>query len=125
MSKKYGLTTSKWKETKAEIRSILIDLAKNRQTITYGDLTAQLTTATLHPYSYAFGALLRQVCEEEELAGRGLMCALVVRKSSGIPGNGYFKYADTCGRDISNPKKCWQDEIERLYEIWEWVESTS
>lgn len=123
MQTKYGLSETQWIEAKAEIRRILIEVAQHRSTITYGELASQLTTVSVHPYAYAFGALLREVCNDEEVAGRGLMCALVVQKSSGMPGNGFFKYAGQLGRDVSDYKTCWYAEIERLYAIWDSNES--
>jgi len=118
MSTKYGFTLTQWDAIKSETHDILIEVARQQNTITYSDLAQQLTTATLHAGSYALGALLREVCHDEETAERGLICALVVRKSTGQPGNGFFKYARQFGRDISDPAIFWQSEITYLYEIW-------
>lgn len=119
MKTKYGLSEAIWQQAKSEMQDILIQVAQQRQTITYGELANLLSTVTLHPYAYAFGALLREVCDDEENAERGLICALVVQKSSGIPGNGYFRHAQSCGRDISDIQICWQNEIVKLYSVWE------
>lgn len=114
----YGLTDQQWDAAKAEILHMLIGLAKLEATITYGDLTAQLTTIAAHPGAYVFHALLRAVCHDEDAAGRGMICALVVSKATGIPGQGFFKAMVKNGRDCSDQKACWQAECQRLYRIW-------
>lgn len=125
MTTKYGFPATVWSSAKSEIMAILIEVARQRHTITYGDLALQLTTVSVHPYAYAFGALLREVCHDEEKAGRGLICALVVQKSSGLPGNGFFRYAERCGRNISDIKACWHTEVGSLYSIWDSHESSN
>ncbi len=125
MSTKYGFTQTEWRNIKAEIREMLIDVAHQKTTITYGRVARQLTSAILHAGSYALGALLREICHDEETAGRGLMCALVVRQSTGQPGDGFFKFAQQFGRDISNPTIFWENEINTLYQTWNTQESDS
>lgn len=116
---KYGLTATEWDATVDEIRGILIQIAKLRTTITYGELAAQLTTIRPHPGAYVFHALLRDICHEEEQLGRGMLCAVVVTKATGIPGQGFFKAMIKNERDCRHPKQCWKAEIERLYAIWD------
>jgi len=125
MNTKYGFTLPEWETIKAEIHEILIDVALQRRTITYGELATQLTSATLHAGSYALSGALHEICTDEETAGRGLMCALVVRQSTGIPGDGFFKHAIQFGRDISDPTSMWQTEVNFLYEIWNTKESNT
>lgn len=115
---KYGLTTDQWDAALVEIRHILIGLAKLRTTITYSDLTAQLTTVSAFPGSYTFHALLRDVCYAEDDAGRGMICALVVSKATGIPGQGFFKSLIKRGRDCADLEACWQAELDHIYRVW-------
>ncbi len=102
----------------AEIRCRLIDLAKRRETITYGELARQLETVEIHPYSYAFAGLLKAVCQMEDEAGRGLLCALVVRQSDGLPGNGFFRYALQRGRQFEDEQAFWEQEVNFIYQVW-------
>lgn len=115
---KYGLTPEQWQSAKAEMREVLIGVAKLQATITYGDLAAQLRTISPHPGSYVFQALLRDLCREELAAGRGMLCALVVAKATGIPGQGFFKALIGLGRDCSEIETCWQEECQRVYAVW-------
>lgn len=115
---KYGLTQDEWQAACAEIRARLIELARLRTTITYGDLTAQLTTIAAHPGSYVFHALLREVCYAEYEAGRGMLCALVVSKATGRPGQGFYKALIQRGYDCTDLEACWQAACAALYAYW-------
>ncbi len=116
---KYGLTPGQWQAAREEMREILVGVARLRTTITYGELAAQLRTIAPHPGSYVFQAILRDLCFAEEAAGRGMICALVVAKATGIPGQGFFKAMIRNGRDCADPQACWQAECERLYALFE------
>lgn len=115
---RYGLLLDEWDAAKADIREKMIQVAKLHTTITYGDLAAQLTTIAPHPGAYVFHALLREVCSDERKAGRGNLCAVVVSKAKGIPGQGFFKMLIQHGVDCTDVQACWETEIARLYEIW-------
>lgn len=116
---KYGLSSTQWQAALDELHDILIGLAKQRQTITYGELSTRMTVISPHPAAYVFHALLRAVCDVEASAGRGLICALVVSKATGIPGQGFFKLMISKERDCSNQRQCWQVELERIYKNWD------
>jgi len=103
------------------MREILIGVARIEATITYGDLAAQLQTIAPHPGSYVFQALLRELCREEEDAGRGMLCALVVAKATGIPGQGFFKGMIHNGREQTDTQG-WHAECDRLYALWQDME---
>lgn len=93
----------------------LIALAKARQTITYSELARQLGIHHRHP---AFMQILGEICREEEAEGRGMLCALVVAKATGIPGGGFFAGAAAWGRDVSEMEQSWREECERVFEAW-------
>lgn len=114
----YGLSDEQWQTAQSEIRKKMITVAQLETTITYGDLAAQLTSVVFHPGAYAFHALLREICYEEDDAGRGMLCAVVVSKAHGIPGQGFFKAIAKRGRDCSDPLQCWQAECTFVYEVW-------
>lgn len=114
---KYGLTAERWQAALDEIRDLCVDVACNGGTITYGELCAQLSVIHPHPGSYVFHALLRAVCESEEQAGRGLLCALVVNKETRMPGQGFFMMIAR-QRDCVDLVGCWQRELALLYHYW-------
>ena len=116
---KYGLNPDEWETAKEEIRELMIAVATLKTTITYSELAVQMMTISPHPGSYVFQALLRDVCKDEREAGRGMLCAIVVSKAKGIPGQGFFKAMIKQGYDCTDIQACWQNEIDRLYEIWD------
>jgi len=103
---------------KDEMRAILHEQARARQTITYGELAGRLTSVTLHPYSFIFTRLLQEVCGEEERAGHGQLCALVVSKATGMPSGGYFGMAAKQGLPTSDLEARWQEDLQALYDLW-------
>jgi hypothetical protein len=115
---KYGFTPEQWQTIRAEVRALMIGIAKLRTTITYGDFVAQLQTVTFHPGAWAFHALLREICFEEDDAGRGMLCAVIVSKATGQPGQGFFKALARRGRDCQDLTACWRAELARVYTIW-------
>ena len=55
----------------------------------------------------------------EHTAGRPMLSALVVGKTRGTPGHGFFILAKHLGLfDGRDRKKFWQEERDRVYEHW-------
>ena len=103
---------------KAEMAAILIECARQRQTITYGNLCDRLTTVSLDPGTFIFSHLLREVCGEELRKGHDQLCALVVSKATGMPSAGYFarEIADVSGPDML--EALWRSELEEVFARW-------
>jgi len=119
---KIRLTDSDRTALKAEMRDILINLARIKQPIAYSELAAQLQTAYIHYRAPAFGQILRDIAAEEEDAGRPMLAVLVVNKQTGICGAGFFKHAAAKGHDVAEPEQFWQDELTRVHDYWSNVE---
>jgi hypothetical protein len=115
MARKFGLEAEGWQSAKGELLDILIETARERGFITYGECTARLQTLQAHPGSYAFTALLREVCGEQERLGHGMLCALVVQKATRRPGHGYWLGMDCADGDLDT---CWQAECEFVWDYW-------
>lgn len=116
--KKYGYSPENWSALKNEIRSILIDTAKSsRKTITYSGLTEKIASANLVPNSPILSAALTEISEEENASGRWMLSAVVIRKD-GEKNNGFIEVAARLGRDVSDPEKCWDAEIEQVCKYW-------
>ena len=79
----------------------------------------RLDTIHLEPQNVALFRLLDEISIPEDEAGRGLLAALVVRKTGDkMPGKGYFKFAESRGRDTTDPVACWAAELATVYESW-------
>lgn len=102
----------------AEARTILMDWCKRRQTITYGELAHRIRSVRLtprHPWLYE---LLDDISREEDSQGRGMLSVVVVRKDTRLPGEGFYRLARKLGRDVSDRKRCWEIEFEKVIQAW-------
>lgn len=115
--KYYGHLWENWQAAVQEAQTLLITLARQRRTITYGELAASLTTISIDAGSYAMTGLLRDVHRLDMANQRPSLATLVVRRSDGRPGPGYFKgLADI--EDEAFNEDYWQAEFERLCTYW-------
>gem|GEM_PF-662625 len=116
---RWGFEREDWDTAKRQVKDILIEHARHRETTTYSDLCADVTVIHLRPYSWALMAMLGEVCSEED-AERGTMLASLVTKKDdeGLPGEGYFRHAERLGRDISDRRAFWESEIEKIFAVW-------
>jgi hypothetical protein len=112
------LTAKERSAAKEEMRAILIDHARARQTVTYSGLSLMIETARIHHRSPLFMHILSEVCAEEEAKGHGMLCALVVSKTTGIPGGGYFSGMAELERDVSDMEASWRVERDRVFDFW-------
>jgi hypothetical protein len=115
---KYGLAEAEWDEIKAEVRGILIGLARVEQTIYYSDLAIAISTAHMHHRAPAFAQILQDLCADEVAAGRPILGVLVVNKQTERCGAGFFKWCAAQGFDVSDPEAFWQREYERIVDYW-------
>jgi len=117
-----GLSDTDRAVIKAEMRDILVNLARINQPIAYSELAAQLKTAYIHYRAPAFGQILREIAADEEEAGRPMLAVLVVNKQTGICGAGFFKHAAAKGYDVSDIEAFWRAELARVHDYWSNVE---
>ena len=119
MAKKYGYPEDVWNKAKEEMRTILIDRAKNRGMIPYSELVRQIKTIHLEPDSYALGNMLGEISTEEDSASRGMLSVLVVHKSGDMqPGPGFYELAKSLGKDTSDILVFWVAELKRVFAYW-------
>ncbi len=114
---RFTLTEAEWEVMREAMRVELIEVAKQRRIITYGDL-ALLLPIYIHPGSYAFTRLLSQVCAAADAADEGSLCTLVVSKATGVPGAGFFRGMAEQGIDVSDFQNYWHAEVERVWARW-------
>jgi hypothetical protein len=71
------------------------------------------------PDSFALAAMLGEISEAEDAAGRGMLTVIVVHKQGDMqPGPGFFDLAKRLGRDTTDIVKCWVDELKKVHAYW-------
>ncbi len=95
-------------------------VAKNRQTIFYGDLL----TLIQKPLNSPFYRLLDSISHPEHSQGRPLLSAVVVRKRYTGPGRRFFVVARELGKlpnfytHASITTQFWKQELNRVSDYW-------
>jgi len=116
---KFGVTAKAWEAFKAEARTHLIEVAKNRAMITYGDLAAKMTSVHLEPHDQMLWEILGDISRDEAAAKRGLLSVVVVHKHGDMePGPGFFELAKFFGRKAGDRTKCFIEELHRVHAQW-------
>ena len=97
----------------------MVDVARRRSLISYSDLVREIESCALEPHDPRLDHLLGQIAEAEDEAGRGLLTVVVVHKTGDkIPGPGFFKMAQSRGRDTSDRVEFWISELQRVHDVW-------
>jgi hypothetical protein len=113
------LTEAQWSAVTDEAYHILIECARNRQTITYSELSRLLRSAYVHHRSPLFTRLLIDIGRRNDLAGEPSLPALVVAKLTGMPGGGFFTgLAEEHYGDSAKLESYWREELEKVFEYW-------
>lgn len=116
---KSRLSKADYVQIQAEIREILIGLAKIGKTIHYSELARQITCANIHHRSPIFEHILQSLCADEVAERRPILGVLVVNKATGRCGDGFYKWASGYGFDTHDPQAFWDAEFERVIEYWQ------
>lgn len=106
---------------------VLIQVAKERGVISYGELTRRLGG----PGRAYIGEVVGEISEDELRAGRGRLSAVVVRSDTGMVSGGFFglpktpaelerKAGEWQNAQLTEEERSyWQDERDRLYTYWQ------
>ncbi|MFC1755722.1 hypothetical protein ACFL96_20420 [Thermoproteota archaeon] len=121
--KKTDIQKKVWECTKEEMKIAIIKQAKREVMISYSELLKNVKSLKLNieeiDHRSIMAEMLGEISLAEDKAGRGMLSALVVHKTGDMePGQGFFDYAETLGRDISEKTKCWVREVERVHKYW-------
>jgi len=111
---RYGHKRATWEQAKNEAIRALVARARSGgdPTISYSELTTHIPSIPFNPEDYGFHALLYEISEEEDAAGRGLLSVLVVHKDGdGRPGRGFWDMAKKLGRDTRDKERFWAEEV--------------
>ena len=115
----HGFSDGVWRAAKEEARQAMIDVARRRDLTSYSDLVLRITSCSLEPYGSRLAHMLGEIATEEDEEDRGLLTAVVVHKTGDKkPGLGFFKLAESRGRDVCDTDLCWIEELRKVYQAW-------
>ena len=109
-----------WGAAKREMRDVLIRVAQRGETIAYSDVVARVQTISFDPREPGFAAMLGEISEEEDRAGRGMLTVVIVHKGGDMrPGPGFFDLAERLGRDVTELDRTWVEEFKKVVSHWQ------
>ncbi len=117
----YGFSDEQWRAAKDEAIEILSDRAAQpiNFTIFYSDLCDRIQTIEFAYDSKVFWEFLGEISTEEFLAGRGMLSAIVVRKTGEHkPGPGFIACATQLDLDVSDPDRTWSEQLNFVHDYW-------
>ncbi|WP_456384267.1 hypothetical protein [Persephonella sp.] len=106
---------------------ILLDRVKRRKTIFYSQLAREINAAAGKKVipergmamASALTEILHSICSGHVKKGRAMPGALVVSKKTGIPSDGFFRFASQLYNikleSSEERKKFWKDQLEKLF----------
>ena len=115
---RFGFSKSEWEVFKKESRQIMVETARSRGMITYGDLAAKMTTIPVEPHDMVLWEIIGDVARDEEKANRGLLSVVVVRKNDMQPGGGFYELAKYFNRNTGDKMKCVTTEMHKVHAVW-------
>ena len=115
---RWGIPLTQWADARASMRDAMIARARSGETITYAELAQAVAVTGFRPRSWALMAMLGEVCEAEDPVHDVWTASLVVRKDTGMPGDGYFAYAVREGLDCSDREAFWRERVQRVWNAY-------
>lgn len=115
----FGINEWDWERAKTEAKDIMVQRAHKQRTISYSELAEKITHVKLAAHDQRFFELIGEIARDEDALGHGMLSAIVVHKSGDMqPGPGFFELAKNLGRDTDDVRKCWIDELRKVYADW-------
>ena len=95
------------------VRQCLIQCAREERIVTFGEVGEWI-----HWLPHTLGQnLLTPINNLECAEGRPLLSAIVVNAETGLPGEGFFRYARICRKSEGlSDKNLWHREVGRVFE---------
>ncbi len=119
MNNPFGYPARPWALAKREARAVLIEAAREENTIAYPELVAEIHAIPLDPYDARLNTLLGQTSEDEDGAGRGMLSVVVVHKEGDQrPGSGFFEWAEALGYTVGDRDEFWITMLNKVYACW-------
>ena len=111
-----GIENPNMKEPDKTIYEAIVKVAEDEDCVYYGELASLIG---LSARTSKIGPILDRINRIEHSAGRPLLSAVVIKKMSGMPGNGFFNLARNLGlHDGNRNRKYWLKELRRVHDYW-------
>ncbi|MXY55855.1 MAG: hypothetical protein F4029_05365 [Gammaproteobacteria bacterium] len=114
----HGFAPADWDAAKEEARRAMVAAASRGGVVAYSELVAEIRALHLEPQSTHLAHMLGEISSAEHAAGRGMLTAVVVHKSDGVPGSGFFELARALGGDFNDSLAFWAAELAKVHETW-------
>lgn len=111
---RHGFPPENWEAAKTEAVASMAKRARRGRTMTYTELCEEIVSIQFDPHDSRLPHLLGQISTAEDADGRGMLTAVVVHKQDGQPGDGFYKLAESLGRDVKDPEATWISELNAL-----------
>lgn len=115
----FGYKSEDWEKAKVEAEEYLIESAKKKCTISYGDLALKIKTIHIEAYGEAMSNFLDEISRKTFDAYGFMLSSLVITKSTGKPGQGFWTLAQV----LNGEQKIWgywyRKEIEKIFKYYE------
>lgn len=95
---------------------IMERVARQRGTISYGELADEIEVMALAPNGKMLEGILSQISRREDAQERGLLSIVVVNKEDGMPGDGFFALAKDRGYHFDSDEEFFRDHLEVVYD---------
>ncbi len=113
----WGFSPDEWASARGRLMNLLAEVAAARSTVTYGEVAQRVFDGRVSARSGALMDLLGDIDLMAERSRGIIIASLVVRADSGIPGEGYFIFAqEELGRAITDRREFWCGEVERVWD---------
>lgn len=106
------------RRARAQAKALMEETAQAGTVITYGELAERIEAVSYAPNSRGLTDQLCAISRAENHAGRGMLSAVVIRKDRKKPGTGFFDLAQDLGREYSDEREFWEEELESVYDAW-------
>ncbi len=109
-------TRKAWEGARRECLTVLTRTAKRRGQITYAQICQHITSIHFEPYEWDLGRLLGDLSDDSLEKHDFMISSLVVHKlGDQEPGQGFFKYAEQIGLDVSDRLKFWVEQMKKTH----------
>jgi hypothetical protein len=115
----YAWLVGQLADAQNEAHAVVRRVARERGTITYGELVGHIHALDLDPNSDTLARILDDISIEEHRSGRGMLSAVVIRADTNLPGEGFFKLARKLEHDPADEVAFHAEELRRVHDAFD------